>query len=146
SMKKQTSHLIFVALLIVSGLSIVANGQIQIDRPKTEPPLDNPYTMNVPREEILKATREVLKSCEIQLNEELSKPNEGKFVTKPIAFSRGVTTKNDLEYLATMPASEVRNWVAGRYYLELTALPIDQKRSQLAVTAHIQGRVADVLD
>jgi hypothetical protein len=135
----------FLMILITLGcLSGIAYAQIQFDRPKTEPPLDNPYTMSVPREQILETTREVLKTCSIQLDEESGKTSEGKIVTKPVKFTRGVTTRNDLEYLATMPASEVRNWVQGRYFLEISVLPLDQKRSQLFVSAHIEGRIANV--
>lgn len=137
---------LFAVLFLVLVCSIAANAQIQFDRPKTEPPLDNPYTMSVPREQILQSVREVLKTCAIQLDDELSKPNEGKIVTKPIVFTKGVTTRNDLEYLATLPASEVRNWLQGRYSLEITALPLDQKRSQLFVSSHIQGKVIDGLE
>lgn len=136
---------VFVLLLVVCSAA-AAQAQIQFDRPKIEPPLDNPYTMSVAREKILETAREVLKACAIPLDEELSKPSEGKLVTKPIIFSKGVTTKTDLEYLATLPADDVRNWRQGRYALEITALPLDQKRSQLFIAAHIQGRLADALD
>ena len=135
-----------LALIAVLFLSITAQAQIQLDRPKIEPPLDNPYTMSVPREQILDTSRDVIKTCKIELDEKLSKPNEGKLVTKPVIFTKGVTTQTDLEYLATMPASDVRNWLQGRFYLEISALPLDQKRSQLFVSAHIQGRLADPLD
>lgn len=134
----------FVLAVLTSAIwSGTAYGQIQFDRPKTEQPLENPYTMSVNREQILQTARDVLKSCSMALDETLSKPNEGKLITKPVNFSRGVTTRNDLEYLATMPASEVRNWLQGRFYIEISALPLDQKRSQLFVAAHIQGKTAD---
>lgn len=134
------------ALLLVICAAASTQAQIQLDRPKTEPPLNNPYTMSVPREQILETVREVLKTCAISLDEELSKPSEGKLITKPIVFTKGVTTKTDLEYLATLPADDVRNWRQGRYTLEISALPLDQKRSQLFIAAHIQGRLADALD
>lgn len=136
--------LLAVAFLTVSATS--ASAQFTFDKPKTEPPLENPYTMSVPREKILETIRDVLKTCSLQIDETLSKPNEGKIVTKSVSFSKGVTTKSDLEYLATLPAGDVRNWVQGRYALEITALPLDEKRSQLAIVANIQGRVADVLN
>ncbi len=135
--------LLAVAFLAVSATS--ANAQFTFDKPETEPPLDNPYTMSVPREKILETVRDILKTCALQIDDTLSKPSEGKIVTKPINFSKGVTTKTDLEYLATLPAGDVRNWVQGRYSLEITALPLDQKRSQLLISANIQGRIADVL-
>ena len=143
------SNLKFRLLLlavVVAFSAISANAQITFDRPKTEPPLDNPYTISIPREKILETAKEILKTCTLQIDENLSKPGEGKIVTKPVSFTKGVTTKTDLEYLGKLPADDVRNWVQGRFSLEITALPLDQKRSQLLIVAHIQGRVADVLN
>ena len=131
------------ALLIVGLGSTVAQAQFTFDKPKSEPPLPNPYTIGVLREPILTATRELLKACAIPVDEDLSKANEGKLISKPVVFSRGVTVRNDLEYFAEMPASSVRNWSQARYALEVVALPLDQKRSQLQVNAVIQGRVAE---
>ena len=134
------------SLLFVICVAASAQAQIQLDRPKTEPPLDNPYTMSIPREKILETAREVLRTCDIVIDEVLSKPSEGKFITRPVVFTKGVTTKTDLEYLATLPADDVRNWRQGRFVLEISALPLDQKRSQLFISARIQGRLADALD
>ncbi len=138
--KSTTFVLAFLALVLGSH---VAHAQFTFDKPKAEPPLPNPYTMSMQREPILEAAREVLKSCAIPLNEDLSKANEGKIVTKPVVFSRGVTVRNDLEYMAEMPASSVRNWSQARYALEIVALPVDQKKSHLQVNAIIQGRAVD---
>ncbi len=139
-------RLFLLAVMIAAFSAITAQAQLTFDRPKTEPPLDNPYNISLPREKILEGVREVLKTCSLQIDEDLSKPNEGKIVTKPVNFSKGVTTKTDLEYLSTLPAGDVRNWVQGRFALEITAVPLDQKKSQLLVSANIQGRVADVLN
>lgn len=144
-MNKLKCHLFFLAVVFVAFSATAAQAQFTFDRPKTEPPLDNPYTMSVPREKILETTREILKTCALQIDDTLSKPSEGKIVIKPVNFSKGVTTKTDLEYLSTLPAGDVRNWVQGRFSLEITALPLDQKRSQLLIVANIQGRIADVL-
>lgn len=135
-----------MAVVTVVFSTITAYAQLTFDRPKTEPPLDNPYTISLPREKILEGVKEVLKTCSIPIDDNLSKPSEGKIVTKPVSFSKGVTTKSDLEYLSTLPAGDVRNWVQGRYSLEITALPLDQTRSQLLVGANIQGRISDVLN
>lgn len=123
-----------------------AFAQIQFDRPKVEGKLSNPYMINAKREDILRVAREVLKLCAIPINEATSSTNEGKIVTGEVVFTRGVTTRSDLEHLATLPASEVRNWLQGRYILEITAIPVDQSRSQLQVSARIQGRMAGVLE
>lgn len=144
-MKLKSSSFLFVLGLMIFS-AVTAQAQLTFDRPKTEPPLENPYTISIPREKILDGVREILKTCSIPIDENLSKPSEGKIVTKPVSFTRGVTTKTDLEYLSALPAGDVRNWVQGRYALEITALPLDQTRSQLLVGANIQGRIADVLN
>ena len=136
---------ICLSLLFVACFSFDARAQFQFDRPKSEPPLDNPYTIGVAREQILQTVREVFKTCAIQIDESQSKPSEGRIITKSVVFTRGVTAKTDLEHLATLPAGEVRNWQQGRYQLEISALPLDAKRSQLLIVARIEGKLADAL-
>jgi hypothetical protein len=133
------------ALLCLIGWTVAASAQIQLDRPKPEPPLPNPYTITASREQIIKTAREIFKACAIPVDEEASKAVEGKVVSKLVVFTKGVTTRNDLSHLSNLPASEVRNWLQGRYGLEITALPLDEKRSQIQVFARIQGQMADVL-
>ncbi|HEU0185918.1 MAG TPA: hypothetical protein VFS27_11425 [Blastocatellia bacterium] len=144
-MNLKTSHLYLLplALLVLVFCSFDALAQLQLDRPKTEKPLDNPYIIAAPREQILQTVREVLKTCAIEADDTLSKPSEGKIFTKSIVFTRGVTAKGDLDHLAKMPAGEVRNWQQGRWSLEISALPLDENRSQLSVLAHIEGKVID---
>jgi hypothetical protein len=137
---------LFLALIGVCCLSIAGQAQIQIDRPKPEPPLDNPYTINLPREQILDSVRDILKTCDIKMDEVASKPREGKLVTLPLVFTKGITTRTDLEYLASLPADEVRNWTAGRFLLEISVTPVDQKRSHIFVSARIDGRIADAFE
>ena len=134
---------ICLSLLFIIFCSFDARAQIQLDRPKTERPLDNPYVINAPSEQILQTVREVFKACAIEVDDTLSKPSEGKIVTKSVVFTRGVTARADLDHLAKMPAGEVRNWQQGRWSLEVTALPLDDKRSQLSVNAHIEGKVIE---
>ncbi|MGH9846367.1 MAG: hypothetical protein ACREEM_47315 [Blastocatellia bacterium] len=144
-MNKSRLSFILALLFLLVSLSGEARAQFRFDRPKTEPPLDNPYTVGVPREQIVQTVREILKTCAIPIDEDLSRSNEGKLVTKNVIFARGVTAKNDLEHLATMPAGEVREWQQGRYHLEITALPLDGKKSQIQVSAFFQGKVADAM-
>jgi len=134
---------ICLSLLFIIFCSFDARAQIQLDRPKTERPLDNPYVINAPSEQILQTVREVFKACAIEVDDTLSKPSEGKIVTKSVVFTRGVTAKADLDHLAKMPAGEVRNWQQGRWRLEVSALPLDEKRSHLSVSAHIEGKVIE---
>src|SRR5215813_5020623 len=100
-MNLKMSYICF-SLLFIVFCSFDALAQLQLDRPKTEKPLDNPYIINAPREQILETVREVLKTCAIQVDDTLSKPNEGKIVTKSLVFTRGVTAKDDLNHLAKM--------------------------------------------
>lgn len=150
-MKRANRVVIFRLLMVVavvSGLAGAADAQIQMSRPKIEQPLDNPYTMGVSREQIIETVRGVLKECGIATRTSAGEPtgaSNGRILTEPVVYSRGVTTRNNLEYLAAMPSSEVRNWLQGRFYLEITALPLDQNRSQLFIAAHIEGRYADAL-
>jgi hypothetical protein len=141
-MTLKTSH-IYLSLLFISFCSFDALAQLQLDRPKTDKPLDNPYVIVAPREQIMQTVREVLKTCSIQVDDSLSKPSEGKIVTTSAIFTRGVTAKADLDHLAKMPAGEVRNWQQGRWSLEIISLPLDETRSQLSVRAHIEGKVID---
>jgi hypothetical protein len=119
-----------------------ASAQIEFDRPKTEGPLPNPYTLATKREDIVKAAVDLLKACAIPLDEAATKLADGKIVTKPVVYTKGVTANSDLEHLATMPASDVRNWLQGRYSLEINALPVDQTKAQIQISARIQGRLA----
>ncbi|HEY8461569.1 MAG TPA: hypothetical protein VIM99_14365 [Blastocatellia bacterium] len=143
-MNLKTSHF-YLSLLFLVFCSFDALAQLEFDRPKTEKPLDNPYIITAPREQIMQTVREVLKNCAIEIDEALSKPSEGKIVTKSVVFTRGVTAKADLDHLAKMPAGEVRNWQQGRWSLEIIALPLDEKRSQLSVGAHIEGKIIDAV-
>ncbi len=142
-MNLKTSYICLSLLFIIFFCSFDARAQIQLDRPKTERPLDNPYLINAPSEQILQTVREVFKACAIEVDDTLSKPSEGKIVTKSVVFTRGVTVKADLDHLAKMPAGEVRNWQQGRWRLEVSALPLDEKRSRLSVSAHIEGKVIE---
>jgi len=141
-MNLKTSY-ICLSLLFITFCSFDARAQIQLDRPKIERQLDNPYVIYAPREQILQTVRDVFKACAIQIDDTLSKPSEGKIVTQNVVFTRGVTAKADLDHLAKMPAGEVRNWQQGRWRLEVTAIPLDEKRSEISISAHIEGKVIE---
>src|SRR4030095_7310615 len=76
-----------------------AIAQIEFDKPKVEPPLPNPYTLAAKREDIMKATRDLMKACSIPIDETNSKDDGGKILTKPVVYTRGVTANSDLEHL-----------------------------------------------
>ena len=139
----------FKLLLVVFTLTFIissaANAQIVLGRPKDIPPLDNPYTINLTRADVTKAIAEILQTCKIELDPVSTKVDKGKFVTTPWIFAKGVNAKTDLEHVSQLPAGDARNWLKGRYALEINVLPLDDKRSQLQVITHIQGQIADVI-
>jgi hypothetical protein len=145
-MKLKSGSFFFLFVFISGWAGLTAktvSAQIVWDKPKTEPPLANPYTIGVARDQIVKAASEIFKGCSIPVDTDRTSLADGRVVTKYEVFSKGITVRNDLEHVATPPASEIRNWTRARYYLEIIALPLDEKRSQLQVIAHIQGMVSD---
>jgi len=133
-----------LTFLIVFAFIIApaALAQIEFDKPKTEGPLPNPYTLAAKRDDIIKAARDLMKACAIPIDEAATKDGEGKIVTKGVVYTRGVTANSDLEHLANMGASDVRNFLQGRYSLEITSLPVDQAKAQIQIAAKVQGRLA----
>ena len=89
-----------------------------------------------------KQLQDALQSCKIEMDT-ATKIEAGRFVTKPYIVARGLNTKLDLEYFSKLPAEDSRNWIKGRYYLEILALPLDDKRSQIQIISHIQAQMAD---
>ncbi len=135
-------------LFVFTFLFVVVNSahaQINFGKPKEQPPLPNPYTINLPRADVSKAVQEILQSCTIEIDTEKTNVTKGNFVTKSWVFTKGLNTRTDLEYVSNLPAGESRNWLKGRYALEINVLPLDEKRSQLQVIARIQGQMADVV-
>lgn len=137
-------RLIAIAIVFTFVFVAAAHAQIVFDRPKEKLPLDNPYTINVPREQIAREIQEVLQSCKITLDTEKTKVEKGRYVTKPWVFTQGLNVRTDLEHVARLPAGEARSWLKGRYTLEINILPLDEKRSQLQIIAYIQGQIADM--
>ena len=134
---------ICLSLLFITFCSLDARAQIQLDRPKTEPPLDNPYVIHAPREQILQTVREVFNTCAIEIDDTLSKPSEGKIVTKSVVFTRGVTARADLDHLARMPAGEVRNWQQGRWQSGGHRPPARRETLSAFHSAQIEGKVIE---
>ena len=108
-----------------------------------EPPLDNPYVIHAPREQILQTVREVFNTCAIEIDDTLSKPSEGKIVTKSVVFTRGVTARADLDHLARMPAGEVRNWQQGRWQSGGHRPPARRETLSAFHSAQIEGKVIE---
>lgn len=133
-----------LALALVAAAVVAAQAQIVFDKPKEKPPLDNPYTINMSREQIAKELQEVFQGCRIALDMDKTKVERGHFVTKSFVFTQGLNVKTDLENVSRLPAGDARSWLKGRYSLEINILPLDDKRSQLQIIAYIQGQIADM--
>ncbi|MBX7223329.1 MAG: hypothetical protein K1Y36_25680 [Blastocatellia bacterium] len=131
-------------LLLFGTLS--ATGQIQFSRPKNpDPLLDNPYTFALTREELTEMVKQTLKDMEIPLDEAKSKEKPGIIVTKPVIFTKGGPSGENLEYVSRRPAGDARNWLRGRYSLQVEVAPIDPQRTKLFVFARVEGEFQDDL-
>jgi hypothetical protein len=114
-------------------------------RTPTLPPVPNPYRFSVPNDVLMKAVVELMGERRLILDEPSSKPEQGLFISQPFTFTRGsVVTASELNRLAEVPATEVRNWTRGRYTLIVEVQPIDGSHTNVSVNARIEGRSDNV--
>lgn len=110
-------------------------------RTHAPPPVPNPYRFSVPNDVLTKAVVELMAERKLILDEPSSKPEQGLLVSQPYTFTRGsVVTASELNRVAEVPASEVRNWTRGRYTLLVEVQPIDGTNTNVSVNARIEGR------
>lgn len=144
-MHKKTVWLRCIRSLVIVGscyiTAMMAIGQIQFDRPKTEKPLPNPSIVNAPRDELMTLTKQILETREIPIERENCDPTNGEctLVSKPVIFIKGIQTKSQLEHYAEVPAANVRNWSRGRYVLRIQISPATPKTAQVGVYARFEG-------
>lgn len=128
-----------VALILVPA-TVSTHGQIQLQRPKEQPMLPNPYTFNMSRDAVLDTVKLVLSDREIPLDPALSAQKPGVLFTKPVIFTKGaLTSGSNLEYVARRPGGDNLTWVKGRFSLQIEATPLDPQRTKLTVYAKIEG-------
>lgn len=114
-------------------------------RTPTLPPLPNPYRFSVPNDVLTKSIIELMAERKLILDEPSSKPEQGLLISQPYTFTRGsVVTASELNRLAEVPATEVRNWTRGRYTLLVEVQPIDGVHTNVSVNARIEGRSDNV--
>ncbi len=114
-------------------------------RTPTMAPLPNPYRFTVPNDVLTKSIIELMAERKLILDEPSSKPEQGLLISQPYTFTRGsVVTGSELNRLAEVPASEVRNWTRGRYTLIVEVQPIDGTATNVSVNARIEGRSDNV--
>ena len=114
-------------------------------RTPTPAPLPNPYRFTVPNDVLTRSIVELIAERKMILDEPSSKPEQGLLITQPYTFTRGsVVTGSELNRLAEVPATEVRNWTRGRYTLIVEVQPIDGTATNVSVNARIEGRSDNV--
>ncbi|HWS56100.1 MAG TPA: hypothetical protein VN228_18310 [Pyrinomonadaceae bacterium] len=115
-------------------------------RTPTLPPVPNPYRFTVPNDVLTKAVIELMGERRMILDEPSSKPAEGLLISQPFTFTRGsVVTASELNRVAEVPATEVRNWTRGRYTMIVEVQPIDGTTTNVSVNARIEGRSEGVI-
>jgi hypothetical protein len=115
-------------------------------RTPVAPPVPNPYRFAVPNDVLTKAVVELMAERKLILDEPSSKPEQGLLISQPYTFTRGsVVTASELNRLAEVPATDVRNWTRGRYTLIVEVQPIDGTHTNVSVNARIEGRSDGVL-
>ena len=144
---RSTINSLFLFIACLLACAVTATAQISFDKPENTKPLPMPYTLTASRDQILDTAREVLKQCRIPYEEKVKSilPVGDKLVTKPIVFAQGVNARTNLAHYSNPPANDVRAWTGGRVWLEIIALPLDEKRSQLQIVGHFQGRIAGIM-
>ena len=114
-------------------------------RTHAPPPIPNPYRFTVANDLLTKSVLELMAERKLILDDSSSKPEQGLLITQPYTFTRGsVVTGSELNRLAEVPASEVRNWTRGRYTLIVEVQPIDGTATNVSVNARIEGRSDNV--
>ena len=103
--------------------------------------MPNPSIIGAARDEIVTATKQMLETREIPLEKEDCSQTTGEctLISKPVTFTRGITTRSQLQHFCEVAAADVRNWVKGRYVLRVQIAPASPTTSQVGVYARFEG-------
>ena len=128
-----------IMILLLAVLEVAA--QIQLSKPKGEQPIPNPSIIGAARDEIVTATKQMLETREIPLEKEDCSQTTGEctLISKPVVFTKGITTRSQLQHFCEVTAGDVRNWVKGRYVLRVLIAPASPTTSQVGVYARFEG-------
>jgi hypothetical protein len=135
------------ALMLIPVAFVVAAGQIEFDRPKTDRRLPNPSMIAASRDEVLTVIKQMLETREIAIEKEDCNATSGEctLVSKPVVFIKGITTKSQLEHYSEVPTADLRNWIRGRYTLRVQIGPASPKTAQVGVYARFEGMTDGVI-
>jgi hypothetical protein len=110
-------------------------------RTPTVPPIPNPYRFTVRRDLVLNAVQELMREQKLVVDTAVSKPDEGVLVSQPYRFVKGaVVAVTELNRYAEVPQDNESGWTQGRYTLVVEVRAIDGTTTNVAVSAHIEGR------
>lgn len=105
------------------------------------PVIPNPYRFTARRDVLMQAVTDLIRDRKMILDDAVSKPEEGMFVTQPYTFTRGaVVAQSELNRYANVPPTTARGWTRGRYTLIIEVQAIDGVSANVAVTAKVEGR------
>jgi hypothetical protein len=115
-------------------------------RTKAPPPIPNPYRFQMPNDVLAKVVQELMLERKLILDDTVSNPDKGLFVTQPYTFTKGsVVTSSELNRLAEVPRTDLYSWTRGRYTIIVEIQPIDSSATNISVSARIEGRSDNVL-
>jgi hypothetical protein len=101
----------------------------------------NPYRFTSRRDPLMQAVKDLIRDQSMILDETVSRPDEGIFITQPFTFTKGaVVSSAELNRLTILPPSTGRGWTRGRYTFVIEVQSIDSVSANVAVTAKIEGR------
>ena len=110
------------------------------------PDAPNPYRFSVPNDVLAKSVAELMRERKMIVDDTVSKPDEGLLISQPYTFTKGsVITASELNRLAEVPRTDLRNWTRGRYTIIVEVQPIDSAHTNISVNARIEGRSDGVL-
>jgi hypothetical protein len=110
------------------------------------PPLPNPYRFSVPNDVLARAVAELIRDRKMIVDDSVSKPEEGLLISQPYTFTKGsVITASELNRVAEVPRTDLRNWTRGRYTIIVEVQPIDSAHTNISVNARIEGRSDGVM-
>lgn len=101
----------------------------------------NPYRFTARRDALIQAVKDLIRDRSMILDEAVSRPDEGVFITQPYTFTKGaVVSQAELNRYTDLPPATGRGWTRGRYTLVIEVQAIDAVSANVAVTARIEGR------
>jgi hypothetical protein len=105
----------------------------------------NPYAFSGRKDVIVQAVQDVLVQRKLVLDDAASRLGDGVLISQPFTFSKGaVVTQGELGRYSDLPDTSSRSWTRGRYTLIVEVQPLDGVRTNVSVSARIEGRTDNI--